>query len=179
MIYKLLLFLLFVCLCTTAAPRESVQTLFAAGDTMLARRMPHMVYQHGAGYPLGELETLISRSDIAMVNLECVVATSGAITNKYFERRPYHFRAPPAMIDVLTTVGIDVVTVASNHSMDFGSAALLEELELLKLAGITPVGAGRDQASAHGTGVCQSTERPPLYFMCALFCNPYSPAICS
>jgi len=117
--------------------------LFASGDTMLSRRLPSLVYQLGPQYPLRSLDYLIKDADIAMTNLECVIATQGSFWDKQ-ENKPFYYRAPPIMLDVLTEAGIDVVSTSNNHAMDFGPDALLEERELLEMANIAAIGSGRN-----------------------------------
>ena len=118
-------------------------SLFACGDTMIARWMHYHVYEKGATWPLRELKSLIKGADIAMTNLECVVSTRGHFFDKG-ERRPYLYRARPEMLDVLTEAGFDLVVTANNHAMDYGPQAIVEQMELLEAAGISQVGSGRN-----------------------------------
>lgn len=132
---------------TPDAASGKTYRLFASGDTMLGRRFPALVYEKGPVWPLQQLSDLIKHADIAMTNLECVIATRGTFWDKG-EEAPYHFRAPPRMLDVLTEAGFDVVMTSNNHSMDFGPEALLEELELLDAVNIMAVGSGRNAEAA-------------------------------
>ena len=105
---------------------EKAYTLFAAGDTQIGRWLPQKVSQHGPDWPLGTIKSLISGADVAMANLECVVATTGAVFDKGEESRPFAFRARPEMLDVLTEVGFDIMATANNHAMDYGPDAIVE-----------------------------------------------------
>jgi poly-gamma-glutamate synthesis protein (capsule biosynthesis protein) len=58
---------------------------------------------------------------------------------------------------VLVRLGVDCVTLANNHALDFGTEALLETLAHLEAAGIRHVGAGRDLAAAHRPVVLESS----------------------
>jgi poly-gamma-glutamate synthesis protein (capsule biosynthesis protein) len=49
---------------------------------------------------------------------------------------------------VLTRLGVDCVTLANNHALDYGAEALLDTLAHLRAAGIAYVGAGVDVAAA-------------------------------
>jgi len=129
------------------ATNSKTYRLFASGDTMLSRRFPSQVYLNGPQWPLQQLSDLIQGADIAMTNLECVIATRGTFWNKQ-EHKPFYYRAPPVVLDVLTAAGFDVVTSANNHAMDFGPDALMEHLELLETAGIAAVGSGRNVTAA-------------------------------
>jgi poly-gamma-glutamate synthesis protein (capsule biosynthesis protein) len=59
-----------------------------------------------------------------------------------------HSRVKPHMAAIFDTCGFDVVSVASNHAMDWGPDALLDSIELLRSKGIATVGAGRNLEEA-------------------------------
>jgi poly-gamma-glutamate capsule biosynthesis protein CapA/YwtB (metallophosphatase superfamily) len=81
-------------------------------------------------------------ADLAVVNLECCISTRG--TPWPNPSKPFFFRAPPAATEVLKLLGVDCVSLANNHALDFGTEALLDTLEHLSAAGIAWVGAGAD-----------------------------------
>jgi poly-gamma-glutamate synthesis protein (capsule biosynthesis protein) len=91
-----------------------------------------------------------------MVNLECVVSEKGTAT----AGKRYCLRAPTEAIRVLATSRINAVSLANNHSTDFGPEALVDSIARLQASDIAAVGAGEtpDQAYAprffttrHGT----------------------------
>ena len=49
---------------------------------------------------------------------------------------------------LLAELGVDVVTLANNHALDYGPRALLDAFEHLAAAGISVVGAGTDRTAA-------------------------------
>ncbi len=87
---------------------------------------------------------LFAGADISMVNLETAVATGGKPQPKLFT-----FRAPPSAFDALRAARVDIVTMANNHGLDFGPAALEESLAAAADAGFPLVGAGRDAHEAY------------------------------
>jgi poly-gamma-glutamate synthesis protein (capsule biosynthesis protein) len=52
-------------------------------------------------------------------------------------------------------LGVDCVTLANNHALDFGAEALVDTLDLLDAAGIAHVGAGRDEREARRPAVLE------------------------
>ena len=62
--------------------------------------------------------------------------------------KPFFFRAPPRAAELLARSGVDCVTLANNHVLDFGSEALLDTIEHLSAAGIRCAGAGPDVSAA-------------------------------
>ena len=59
------------------------------------------------------------------------------------------FRAPATAFDALESGGVDVVSVANNHGMDFGETGLRDTLASAKRAGMPIVGAGRNDTRAY------------------------------
>jgi hypothetical protein len=59
-----------------------------------------------------------------------------------------HSRLKPHMASVFSDCGFNVVSVASNHAMDWGEDALLDTIALFQEKGIQTVGAGRNLEEA-------------------------------
>jgi hypothetical protein len=57
-------------------------------------------------------------------------------------------RLDPRMASIFKTAKADVVSLASNHAMDWGPEPLLDTVELFRRMGIEVVGAGKDDAEA-------------------------------
>jgi poly-gamma-glutamate capsule biosynthesis protein CapA/YwtB (metallophosphatase superfamily) len=123
--------------------------LALAGDTMLGRKVGETIVRSGpASLIARDVAEIAHEADLFVLNLECCIAVGGSRWPD--PRKPFFFRAPPAATELLVRLGVDCVTLANNHALDFGREALLETLEHLSSAGIVSVGAGadRDQARA-------------------------------
>ena len=117
-------------------------TLAFVGDINLDG-LPGKLVRRG-GDPFAPFAALLDGADIRVGNLECVVATRGEpIPNKL-----YTFRAHPRTLIPLKR-HFDAVSLANNHSGDFGSGAFGELLALLDRQGIAYFGGGADLAQAH------------------------------
>jgi poly-gamma-glutamate capsule biosynthesis protein CapA/YwtB (metallophosphatase superfamily) len=130
-------------------------TIALGGDTMLGRGVADEIAARGT-YCLFDagIRDAFASADLGLVNLECCVSDRGRPWNA--PSRPFHFRAPPAAVDVLTSLGLDCVTLANNHALDFGHEALCDTLDHLRRAGIRTVGAGRDLAEARTPAILRS-----------------------
>lgn len=93
---------------------------------------------------LAPLAPLFAGADIVMVNLETAVGETGAPQKKRFV-----FRASPSAFRALRAAHVDVVTMANNHGMDYGAAALAESLDAAEAESVVVVGAGRDAHAAY------------------------------
>ncbi|MFW5868125.1 MAG: CapA family protein, partial [Armatimonadota bacterium] len=103
---------------------------------------------------LAHASELISSADFAVGNLECPLSMHGRPSPLKFdgEGRLIHnefiFRAPPSQARRMADAGLDAVTLANNHIMDYGAQALMDTLAALDGAGISYTGAGRDRSQA-------------------------------
>lgn len=89
-------------------------------------------------------------ADIMMLNNEFAYSTRGYKTAD----KSYTFRADPSRVDILKEMGVDIVSLANNHALDYGPDALEDTFTTLDGAGIDYVGAGDDLARA----------KAPVYF---------------
>jgi len=117
--------------------------LIFVGDIMLAHDEETGRWIERGKDPFEPFAPVLSNADIAVGNLECVIAEKGSPVPK-----PFQFRADPRCIPLLKK-HFAALTVANNHSGDFGKDALVEQCERLEKAGLPYFGGGRNQAEAH------------------------------
>jgi poly-gamma-glutamate synthesis protein (capsule biosynthesis protein) len=155
--------------------------LALAGDTMLGRSVARVITQAGPDAVVADEIVAITRSaDLFVVNLECCISERG--TPWVDPRKPFFFRAPPAATDVLNRLGVDCVTLANNHALDFGPECLLDTLEHLRAAGIAWVGAGPRLDDARAPAVLEAAGLSLAVLGCsdhpaAYAAGPESPGI--
>jgi poly-gamma-glutamate synthesis protein (capsule biosynthesis protein) len=120
-------------------------TLALAGDTMLGRGVAEQLATRPLRALFGaNLLEVLADVDGMLLNLECCISDRG----RPWPGRVFHFRAPPAAVGALNLLGVRWVTLANNHALDYGYAALLDTLEHLERAGVTAAGAGADSTAA-------------------------------
>jgi poly-gamma-glutamate synthesis protein (capsule biosynthesis protein) len=125
----------------TARPPAEI-TLAFGGDVHFTERTLRLLRDPDTAF--GPVATILGRADLAMVNLESAVTTRGTPEPKRF-----HFRAPPAAYAAVKAAGVDVVSLANNHALDYGRVGLADTLAHAKTAGMPVVGAGRNAAEAY------------------------------
>ncbi len=128
------------CLLPFAVQAEPVSLVFA-GDIVLVGQ-PGKLIAEGRD-PFEGVAAILRGADIRIGNLECVVASTGEPEDKIFT-----FRANPHTLALLKH-HFDAVSIANNHSGDYGRPAFAEMLGLLDQAGIARFGGGHDLAEAH------------------------------
>jgi poly-gamma-glutamate capsule biosynthesis protein CapA/YwtB (metallophosphatase superfamily) len=139
--------------------------LALAGDMMLGRKVGEaLAARSPESFVSDELAELTRAADLFVLNLECCISDHGSPWPD--PRKPFHFRAPPVAVETLVHLGIDCVTLANNHALDFGEEALLNTIEHLNRAGIACTGAGatveeaRRPSSFDGLAVIAVTDHP-------------------
>ncbi len=125
------------------APGPRSFTMVAVGDVMLDRGVWRLIEANGPQSILAKVRDELRSADITFANLECPLATSGP-----HAPRDCIFRADPRSVDVLLDGGVDVVSIANNHSLDAGKSGLFETMDVLDRSGVAYCGAARERESA-------------------------------
>jgi poly-gamma-glutamate capsule biosynthesis protein CapA/YwtB (metallophosphatase superfamily) len=122
-------------------------TVALAGDTMLGRGVARtLATTPPAALVAPEVRAALGQADLVVLNLECCISERGRRWDA--PGKPFFFRAPPRAVELLVLLGVDCVTLANNHALDYGVDALADTLAHLATAGIAVVGAGTDLQQA-------------------------------
>ena len=133
-------------------------TVALAGDTMLGRGVATRLTEAGPRSLVAEeVRDIAAAADLFVLNLECCISERGEPWPA--PGKPFFFRAPPIAVETLTWLGVDAVTLANNHALDFGPDALRDTLAQLGAAGIAVVGAGTDVSRARAPAVLEARNR--------------------
>lgn len=128
----------------TEKPFQDIVLVFA-GDIYLSDYVTKQYDQLGIdGILSKDLQEEFKSADASMVNQEFTFSTRGTKA----QDKQYTFRVNPSYAKVFTDMGIDIVTLANNHSMDFGIEALQDSFTTLEDSGILYSGAGNDLEEA-------------------------------
>lgn len=129
-----------------AAAQVQQVTIGASGDLLFHLRVIASAEHHEGGWDrvLGPLAELASPDDVAFANLETPLSTERPPSSG----EPPVLGAPAAVAPALARAGIDVLSVANNHSYDQWASGMARTLEALHAAGIGAVGAGTNPESA-------------------------------
>ena len=128
---------------TTPQARWPV-TIAAVGDIMLDRSVAEWITPEHPEGPFAHVLDILQSADLTVGNLESAVSDLGQAGQK-----SYTFRAPPLAAAGLAAAGFDLVSIANNHSLDFGPEALVDTVEQLRAASVEVVGGGRDDEEAY------------------------------
>ena len=129
---------------TTSSTLPPALTLAAAGDVMGDRGVATFMSAHGAPAVFAKVKPVLEKAQLAFVNLECPISNVGSRK----AGKEYTFRAPTILTEGLVSAGIDVVSMANNHVLDYGQAAFKDTLLRLNAVGVAHAGAGLNSTAA-------------------------------
>lgn len=86
--------------------------------------------------------TPFKKADIIFGNLESVLGDKS--DKLFFPGKPYNFIAPLKTADTLQWLGFNVLSMANNHTMDYGGSPITKTRKALIKRGISPFGAGKN-----------------------------------
>ena len=135
--------------------KASNTTLAFAGDTMLMKAALANYEGNGIDGILDpKYQELFQTADIGMLNEEFPFSNRGTP----MADKEYTFRINPEYVDWYSKMGIDIVSLANNHALDFGKDALMDTFSTLDQAEIKYVGAGSTKERAKETQFIEKNE---------------------
>jgi poly-gamma-glutamate capsule biosynthesis protein CapA/YwtB (metallophosphatase superfamily) len=118
------------------------------GDVHFAERTLDLLQDPATAF--GPVSSIFQAADLSMVNLETAVTERGTP-----EPKEFHFRAPASAYDAVKAAGVDAVSLANNHTLDYGQEGLADTLSAGQAAGVPVVGAGVNADAAYAPWVTQ------------------------
>ncbi len=119
-------------------------TLAFTGDIMMGGSAAYKLKTEGPDSFFTRTSPLLKQADIAMGNLEGPLGTAG----EKFPHKKYNFLVDPSSAVGLAHAGFKLLTLANNHTMDFGVEALQSTLSALDTQGLKHCGADMNDALA-------------------------------
>jgi len=135
----------------TGATVDDGISLFLAGDTIITQP-----WSADCDPTFLALVNQIRKADVVIVNLEML----------FHEYKGYaqvnsggtYMAARPTIAAELAWAGIDMVANANNHTFDYGSIGVIENLDNVAQAGLVLAGAGKDLQSARAPAYCMHSN---------------------
>ncbi len=125
-------------------PETKEASLIAVGDISFSRSVEKMTKNHGLDYPLLKIKDYLRKADIVFGNLEAPITPGREILTGEMI-----FRSNPGVETTLKDARFNLLSLANNHTMNFGIKGLEDTLKYLKQAGIQYVGAGENDQEAY------------------------------
>ncbi len=121
----------------TLKPKPLRLTIAAVGDIMMGTDYPSpkLPPQNGA-LLFAQAAPVLRAVDIAFGNLEGPITSSKGCAKNTASGKSFAFRSPPTLAGNLLSAGFDVMSLANNHSRDFGYAGMSQTKRILDSLGI-------------------------------------------
>jgi poly-gamma-glutamate synthesis protein (capsule biosynthesis protein) len=136
--------------------------LLFVGDVMLGRLVNQELKARPPEYPWGNTLDVFRSADVRFCNLECSLSDRGVCRSP--ETKAFHFRSDARNVEVLKRAGIDAVSLANNHILDFDETALADTLDILDRNRICHAGAGRNAAGASAPAALRIGDKTIAFF---------------
>ncbi len=115
-------------------------TMLFVGDIMLGRAVETLIEREGIAYPFYGVKDILPAYDITVGNFEGVVS----LTHVQTPSMGFQFSIKDEYLEYLSRAGFDILSLANNHSLDFGTTSLVHTRTLCTAYGIvcagTPIG---------------------------------------
>ncbi len=136
-------------------PGPAALQLAAVGDIMLGGSAVPKLRREGYDYPFLLVQPILRQADVVFGNLEGPLTDAGQAEPD----KRYVFRSPPAKVaPALAAAGFTVVSLANNHTMDYGVEGLKQTMAALDEAGIQHTGAGMNLQEARRPAFVKSGD---------------------
>jgi len=129
--------------------------LIIGGDVMLGGMIKNAIHQFGPKYPLEEIAYILQKGDVTLINLECVITD-------------FNQKCSLIAIQSLIDAGVNVVSLANNHILDFSETGLFNTVDILNKIHLYHAGAGKNEHEAYSPAVFTKKN---IKFGLAAFCN--------
>ncbi|WHH56886.1 CapA family protein [Petroclostridium sp. X23] len=128
---------------------DKIINIKAIGDIMLGRGV---AYHTKGDYtlPFKETAEFLKSADITFSNVEFVLSERG----QKLEGK-INLRGEPKSVEGLKFAGIDIVSIANNHMMDYNELGLLDTMETLSRNNIKYAGAGKNLMDARTPAIIE------------------------
>ena len=125
-------------------PESEEIKIIAVGDMMLSRTVEQkMLTQKNFNYPFEKMGSYLKTADLAFGNLETAIMAGRTIKSGEMS-----FRADPKVAEILKNNNFGIVSLANNHTPNFGRKGLEDTFGYLNEAEIEYIGAGNNLSEA-------------------------------
>lgn len=119
----------------TAQNRTSKEILFT-GDVLLARNIEQLIKRNGASYPFIKLASIVNGAPTVIGNFESAILQNHIPTPAFVTT----FSTDAKLIPLLKEAGFTNLSLANNHSFDYGADTFVYTVDTLASANLYPVG---------------------------------------
>ncbi len=147
-----------------------ITTVVLTGVTALVRATAKTMELRGVNYPAEAIQPFFEGADILHTSNEASFTPLCPPPDWFGD--PEGFCSNPAHLELLQTIGVDVIELTGNHINDVGTAALSYTLDLYDTNGIAYYGGGRNLEDARASRILTAPDGTRIAFV---GCNVVGP----
>lgn len=172
---KNLIFLLFLIIITGCAtnPVKVDKTISdnydiaIVGDIMLGRNLSSFWEKYGIDYPFELVKDELKSCSIVFGNLECPLVYKDKINGlKKNGKKKIHLYAEDDAAQSLQNAGFNIISLANNHTLDYGQDGIKQTMELLTKHNIKYAGIWKGDLSKPNQPVIMEVNGTKIGFLC-------------
>lgn len=152
-------------------PENQNITIVFGGDVMLSRTVNSKIEQYNDySWPFLKIIDYFKKADLSIINLE-----SPFLKNSNYQvlSGSFSFKANPFSINGLIESGVDIVSLANNHTVNQGLQGIIDTMDILKENNISYTGAGINEEEARKP-VIKNINSEIFAFLSYAYPNDYS-----
>lgn len=132
-------------------PPAAIQ-LKAVGDVIPGTDFPNYRLPGDPNYLFNSVKMFMGEVDLVFGNFESTLTNYPYTAKDVSQGMTFAFRTPPNWTDVLKSAGFDVLSVANNHSFDFGDPGFEDTIANIQQSGMQAVGRRGDIVNVEANG---------------------------
>lgn len=136
-----------------AFKKEHLTKIIAGGDVMLSRHVSTKIMSLGVNSPWQNVSSFLTDADITFVNLEVPISNLFPPPSEGMS-----FIAPLKYLQGVTDSGVDIVSVANNHTANFGQKVFEDNLKNLTASNIPTCGGGANEKEARTPKIIERND---------------------
>jgi poly-gamma-glutamate synthesis protein (capsule biosynthesis protein) len=148
--------------------RVSTTSLLFVGDIMLGRGVESIIEANEISYPFTYMKDILDSADLTVGNFEGIVSEH----HVHAPSMTFQFSIKPEYLTMLQGIGFDVLSLANNHSYDYGVSAFLHTQELCVQEGLSCMGSPYEVGALSYEVYKINEERVGVLFIHTLFTKP-------
>ncbi|MED3822404.1 CapA family protein [Priestia flexa] len=122
-------------------------TLTMVGDIMMGRHIKEVTSRHGEDFVFRNVQPFFDESDYVSGNYESPILTNDEDSYEKIDKS-IHLYSEEEDLKTMKNAGFDVLNLANNHAMDYGTKGLEDTLASFEKNRMNYVGAGRNKEEA-------------------------------
>ena len=149
----------------TIAPK--LKPIVFVGDVLLARNVEFLITKHGLSYPFLNTPSIFAVAPFVVGNFESAVLKNHVKTPSFVTT----FSVNSKFLSLLPEAGFTHVSLANNHSLDYGTETFAHTVEKISTAGVLTFGHPQNVSSSSVTIIETGGKKIGLLALNRIFSN--------